>query len=65
METSAQKHRLDRTSMELLGNIQSAMMTRHQKAEVMIAGEQLRYAILKKLVPGGHSYNAHHFSKLY
>uniref|UniRef100_A0A8C1S7G0 Si:dkeyp-97e7.9 n=1 Tax=Cyprinus carpio TaxID=7962 RepID=A0A8C1S7G0_CYPCA len=28
--------------MELLGNIQSTMMTRHQKAEVMIAGEQLR-----------------------
>ncbi|XP_039529979.1 DEP domain-containing mTOR-interacting protein isoform X1 [Pimephales promelas] len=28
--------------MELPGNIQSTMMTRHQKAEVMIAGEQLR-----------------------
>ncbi|XP_043108269.1 DEP domain-containing mTOR-interacting protein isoform X2 [Puntigrus tetrazona] len=28
--------------MELLGNIQCTMMTRHQKAEVMIAGEQLR-----------------------
>ncbi|XP_059393990.1 DEP domain-containing mTOR-interacting protein [Carassius carassius] len=28
--------------MELLGNIQSTMMTRHQKAEIMIAGEQLR-----------------------
>lgn len=49
-ETSAQKQRLDRTSMELLGNIQSTMMTRHQKAEVMIAGEQLRYAILTKLI---------------
>ncbi|RXN19885.1 DEP domain-containing mTOR-interacting -like protein [Labeo rohita] len=31
--------------MELLGNIQSAMMTRHQKAEVMIAGEQLRLRV--------------------
>ncbi|ROI16140.1 DEP domain-containing mTOR-interacting protein [Anabarilius grahami] len=41
-ETSAQKQSLDRTFMELLGNIQSTMMTRHQKAEVMIAGEQLR-----------------------
>ncbi|XP_026131450.1 DEP domain-containing mTOR-interacting protein isoform X2 [Carassius auratus] len=28
--------------MELQGNIQSTMMTRHQKAEIMIAGEQLR-----------------------
>jgi len=37
--------------MELPGNIQSTMMTRHQKAEVMIAGEQLRYAIFTKLSP--------------
>lgn len=51
METSAQKQSLDRTFMELLGNIQSTMMTRHQKAEVMIAGEQLRYVIFAKLSP--------------
>ncbi|TRY66520.1 hypothetical protein DNTS_026396, partial [Danionella cerebrum] len=31
-----------RQNMELLGNIQSTMMSRTQKAEVMIAGEQLR-----------------------
>ncbi|XP_051531497.1 DEP domain-containing mTOR-interacting protein-like [Myxocyprinus asiaticus] len=42
METSAQNHRHERTFMELLGNIQGTAMTRHQKAEVMIAGEQLR-----------------------
>ncbi|XP_077059634.1 DEP domain-containing mTOR-interacting protein isoform X2 [Siphateles boraxobius] len=28
--------------MDQLGNIQSTMMSRHQKAEIMIAGEQLR-----------------------
>ncbi|XP_067286871.1 DEP domain-containing mTOR-interacting protein isoform X1 [Pseudorasbora parva] len=31
--------------IQLLGNIQSTIMTRHQKAEVMIAGEQLRLRI--------------------
>lgn len=42
-ERVAQTQRHERTFMELLGSIQSTVMTRHQKAEVMIAGEQLRY----------------------
>ncbi|XP_056590794.1 DEP domain-containing mTOR-interacting protein [Triplophysa dalaica] len=41
-ERVAQTQRHERTFMELLGSIQSTVMTRHQKAEVMIAGEQLR-----------------------
>nr|XP_055040536.1 DEP domain-containing mTOR-interacting protein [Misgurnus anguillicaudatus] len=41
-ETVTQTQRHERTFMELPGSIQTTVMTKHQKAEVMIAGEQLR-----------------------